>query len=106
MGTVSNFSTINFISHTISQKILLSLFVAVVVAISEAILYLIWSSRKSRNISRAAAARRTRAAVNEKDVGDNTSNMSDAPISENLIITPKPPGLRQRSVAVAAAEEE
>lgn len=52
------------------QRVLLSLFVAIVVAISEGFLYIIWQSRRSASKALPGKHRAIAAAKHKKDDGD------------------------------------
>lgn len=77
------------------QKVLLSLLVAVIVAASEAILYIIWESRRTAKNKRPT--RRFSAKHKKRDGGQDVSSGSAA-LSLKGEIQQRPEGLRKRAV--------
>lgn len=84
------------LTQTSRQRVLFALLVAAVVAIAEAVLYIIWQSRRSKS----KPIRRTRYALHKKSDGDPTSDDIGALLAQETATEEvdgnKLPALRQR----------
>lgn len=85
------------------QRVLFALFVATVVAISEAVLYIIWQSRRSTAEAPLRTRRKLISADHKKDDRDTGSDADELNVGNVMV---KPDGLRQRTVVSGTREGE